>query len=394
MAVIKIASINVRGIRNRNKRFCIINWLKNNNFDIACLQETYITDEIVEKVEFDFLSLGKIFSSCSDSPHSRGVSLVVSSKIKGLEIIEVNKDSVGRKIMITVKVLDQNKILTIVSAYAPNDITARLAFLEDCSKWISRLAPDDKNIIIAGDFNTCYRQIDRASGKLDKSGNAFCTFMKSLALQDVFAVQNTQAKSFSYIHRSNIDRNSRIDYILRAKHLKRSVIETALTCCPAPDHKAVTLKLNIQSNRRGKGYWKLNNSLLKDELYRKYVTDEIKTTISEYNQHISKQDLLELIKVKVKEISIKYATTKKLKRSNRIIETEYEINTLDKMIASQFNQNLVCKREKLFSELTDLYKADTDGAFVRSRAKWIEKGEKNSSFFLNLEKQHQSFLTL
>ena len=82
----------------------------------------------------------------------------------------------------------------------------------------------------------------------------------------MFAVQNPQSKEFSYIHGSNSSRNSRIDYILTAKHLDRSVIETSLSCCPAPDHKAVTLKLNLQSYNRGKGYWKLNNSLLSDDI--------------------------------------------------------------------------------------------------------------------------------
>ena len=50
-------------------------------------------------------------------------------------------------------------------------------------------------------------------------------------------------------------------------------------------------------------------------------------------------------------------------------------------------------REKLIEniqasqiELDQFYKLKTKGAMVRSRAKWFEKGEKNTKYFLNLEK--------
>ena len=37
-----------------------------------------------------------------------------------------------------------------------------------------------------------------------------------------------------------------------------------------------------------------------------------------------------------------------------------------------------------------MYKEESIAAYIRSRAKWLESGEKSSSYFLNLEKQHQS----
>ena len=46
------------------------------------------------------------------------------------------------------------------------------------------------------------------------------------------------------------------------------------------DHSAITLKLKLQESVRGRGYWKFNNSLLKDK---KYV-DEVKRIIEEVKQ--------------------------------------------------------------------------------------------------------------
>ena len=387
---VKIASINVRGIRSKSKRHCIINWLKRNHYDIVCLQETYITEDIVKEVEKDFSSFGSIFSACSDSSHSREVSIVISSNLQGLDILNVHKGTNGHRVMINAKSIDQNKTYTFVSVYAPNDINARVTFLQDCREWVYNFASNDGNIIIAGDFNTTYRKLDRASGKLDKSGEEFRKFLDNLDLLDMFAIQNSQNKVFSYIHPSNSERNSRIDYILTSKHMQNLISETSILCCPAPDHKAVTLKLNLNPNTRGKGYWKLNNSLLKDEIYKNHIKNEITTTILEYSDHISRQNLLELIKIKIKEVTIKFATSKKQQRTNKISEIEYEINRLDKLIAFQDDHDLLCKRKKLFSELNALYNSDTEAAYIRSRAKWIDQGEKSTSYFLNLEKQHQS----
>ena len=387
---VKIASINVRGIRSKSKRNCIINWLKCNHYDIVCLQETYITEDIVKEVEQDFLSFGTIFSACSDSSHSRGVSIVISSNLQGLDILNIQKGPNGRKVMINMKSLNQNKTYTFVSVYAPNDINARVTFLQNCKEWVLNFAPDDGNIILAGDFNTTYRKVDKASGKLDKSRYEFQKLMDNLELLDMFAIQNPHNKVFSYIHPSNSERNSRIDYILTSKHMQNLISETSIICCPAPDHKAVILKLNLNPNKRGKGYWKLNNSLLKDEIYKNLIKSEITTATIEYSDHISKQNLLELIKIKIKEVTIKYATLKKLKRTNKIAEIEHEINKIDKIMAFQDDHDLICKRRKLFSEVTDLYNSDTKAAYIRSRAKWIDQGEKSTSYFLNLEKQNQT----
>ena len=75
MENLKIVTINVRGIREKKKRYVLINWLQRKKFDIICLQETFITKEILPIVEKDFHILGNYYSSCTNSIHSRGVGI-------------------------------------------------------------------------------------------------------------------------------------------------------------------------------------------------------------------------------------------------------------------------------------------------------------------------------
>ena len=48
------------------------------------------------------------------------------------------------------------------------------------------------------------------------------------------------------------------------------------------------------------------------------------------------------------------------------------------------------KKRDLETQLNELYDKKAKGAQIRSRAKWIDEGEKNTKYFLSLEKTHQS----
>lgn len=58
------------------------------------------------------------------------------------------------------------------------------------------------------------------------------------------------------------------------------------------------------------------------------------------------------------------------------------------------NKNSLSDTEKvnlmqLQKELDDLYINAAKGAYIRSRARWLENGEKNTSYFFALEKRNR-----
>uniref|UniRef100_A0A8C2CG96 Reverse transcriptase domain-containing protein n=1 Tax=Cyprinus carpio TaxID=7962 RepID=A0A8C2CG96_CYPCA len=100
----------------------------------------------------------------------------------------------------------------------------------------------------------------------------------------------------------------------------------------------------------------------------------------------------EWVKFNVKKIAIKEG--KQIANARKFRQT-----TILSRLNFFSNKDILSKSEEkelytLQSELDDFYTEKAKGAFIRSRARWIEEGEKNSSYFFNLEKQKQALKTI
>lgn len=95
----------------------------------------------------------------------------------------------------------------------------------------------------------------------------------------------------------------------------------------------------------------------------------------------------EFLKYKLREFSITYGKNLKKKRLAKEIQLINKINMCccKSVLSDEDKKKLI----HLHSSLDELYVRKAKGAYVRSRAKWMELGEKNSSYFCNLEKRRQ-----
>ena len=112
------------------------------------------------------------------------------------------------------------------------------------------------------------------------------------------------------------------------------VTDTDIVSGYRTDHSGIILKLKLLENERGKGYWKFNNTLLKDELY----IEEIKKTIEEIkityvvNQNIDErvntsneciefnindQLFLETLLIIIRGNTVKYSSMKKREKNKK-----------------------------------------------------------------------------
>ena len=163
------------------------------------------------------------------------------------------------------------------------------------------------------------------------------------------------------------------------------------------DHQAISLLINHSSINKGKGYFKLNNSILEDENYKILIINLIR----KYKENIKTKDLAilwDLFKIEVRDVTVEFCKTKAKFKKNEIESLEvklkqlYKIHDGNKGVNKDLNDtNHISKQiEEIEEKLGKLYQDKINGAKIRARVKWFEDGEKNTKYFLGLEKSRQT----
>ena len=83
---------------------------------------------------------------------------------------------------------------------------------------------------------------------------------------------------------------------------------------PVPTISHLTIKNNNIENTRGRGFWKLNTSLLEDMSYIKLIKNAINNVKTEYKECNDKQLIWELIKLEVRNRTIHYCIKRKMEQ--------------------------------------------------------------------------------
>jgi len=230
----KIISYNVNGLRAAlNKEFAV--WLKNENPDIICIQETKAQSSQIDKPLFDYLGYHQLWYSAQKKGYS-GVGLLSRDVPDYYEYgIGIDKyDIEGRLIR-----ADFGEI-TVISAYFPSGTTGdvrqdfKIDWLTDIQKFIDNLKLKRPNIILSGDFNICHKEIDinhpekhhKMSGFLPEERQWLTEFLKS-GFIDSFREFNNEPDQYSWwSYRANARQKNlgwRIDYHMVSKSIKNKI---------------------------------------------------------------------------------------------------------------------------------------------------------------------------
>ena len=133
--------------------------------------------------------------------------------------------------------------------------------------------------------------------------------------------------------------------------------------------------------KRGKGYWKLNNSLLEIEGYHEGITRIYDDVIEEYEPYVSKAVLWDYFKLRVKQFSIDFGILQTKKFKGECKNLESKLDQIDKQIAEN-NSDVNQERKRIKEQLDEQYRKKAKGFQIRSRAKYVEQGEKSTNTFL------------
>ena len=112
--------------------------------------------------------------------------------------------------------------------------------------------------------------------------------------------------------------------------------------------------------------------------------------IEEFNEVQDKCLLWDLVKYKIRQVSIKYSKDKAKKRKDKLAEIENKVKNCQNKCAIDPSVNNFSELEEIQSQYNTIHDYITQGNIVRSKAKWYEYGEKNNKYFFNLENKAMS----
>ena len=378
-----VISLNVRGLRNKQKRSKLFLWNRENKCDILFLQETFWTADLHKEIMYEWN--GPCFLS-NGTNHARGVAVMIANHV------DFNAESViegfdGRVVMINATI-EKCKIC-LVNIYAPTEKKNRETFFKHLNTWIKENMNKEHKLIIAGDWNCVLNaEMDTKSGK----GNYYKTpqhlrkLIKQFDLQDAWRKKNLKCKQFTW-RNSYLNIASRLDYFMLDKSIMCNVRSCDIHSVQKFDHDAVSLKLAMYTVKKGPGFWKLNVQVLNESNYKNGIRKIIRSLDQSPTSYTEKW---ELIKIKCKEFSQKYSTAIKKHENELKTNLEKKIETLTRKIdlVEAYNKDLQKELLEAKTELDKIYVKKCKGAAVRARVHWIEEGEKNTKYFMNLEKRN------
>ena len=376
---LKLISINCRGLKNKNiKRWQIFNICK--KYDIACLQETHITHDLVCKWKKEWTGELKYVAG---SNRSKGQVILINKYFKYSEIEDIH---LSERIL-GINVTTEDGTYPILNVYGPNESKERETFFKNILE-VAYGIEDISQLVICGDFNTVLdNKLDIVCGNEHKPRDIlqFQRLLKTADLCDVWRAFNENTKDFTW-SRANPYIARRLDYILISKHNISNVSDIKHIPIPDTDHKGVAIELKRSTFKRGPNIWKCNTSLVKDQEYLNGVVGEI-ITFLENNNGRDPEIKFELLKVEIKNYTIKYSTQKNKSRKNKESELGSEIEKISNdLIKQPQSEELNRKLVKTKQELSIIQTHTARGAQIRSRIQWTQEGEKNTKYFLGLEK--------
>ena len=240
-------------------------------------------------------------------------------------------------------------------------------------------------------------------------------------LVDAFRELNPNERKFTWKQWGS-NKRGRLDYFLVSNTLLPYIESAKITSGSFSDHSLILLDVDFTRFQQGRGFWKLNNSLLMDKHYVDMIKNTIKVVSCQYAavnkdhnliQNMTPQELetflsqqtpeilqemplninaelfLDTLLMEIRKVTIKYSSFKK---KERFAEQQLLMHDIEVLESSHQPQDEFTRKElsQKRAALERILEYEAEGAYIRSRAKYRIEGEKPTKLFCALETSNNS----
>lgn len=260
----KIATWNVNSIKMRAEQ--VVSWLTSTAVDVLVMQETKTTDDAFPASLFEAAGYDVVFDG---QKTYNGVAMAVKKGVA--EVSRVTRGIPGypndQKRFIAADLTTQDgSVLTVAGVYVPNgqEVASakylyKLDWLAALTRWARQATADDKQVVVAGDFNIAPTDADVWNTTYWKDKilvsvpeRSALTALKGAGLNDAWEIGLHAPDTFSWwdYRQSGFEKNHglRIDLMLGSASLLKRVTDVTIDTAPRAaekpsDHAPVVMTL-------------------------------------------------------------------------------------------------------------------------------------------------------
>ena len=403
---------NVNGFSNDSKRREFYSHIESSRPDIICLTDTRFDPTIHKVIENES---NKYCYFNSFRSNARGVAILIRKNFP-IKILSTDNDATGNLLFLKCEYEENSLLICVI--YGPNEDSPE--FFDQIFQYYEQSNVTD--CIITGDFNTTLdHQLDNlryAQPRNSRARNCLNKWINDLGFVDAYRYLHGDKKMFTWTNKGGPQR-ARLDMFLTSESLRPYITSFTKISALRSDHSPIILTIDYSQFKRGKGIWKLNNTLLRDLEYVNRIKNSIKVTCAKYRKHniygnfyqeatndemaefmsldisviqtldynINYNLLLEMLLNDIKNETVSYSTAKHLRENRHEKELLKNLTHL---------QDLNCTNNPPENLSEQLLNAEAEyNAFIGNRASKIFlsnkvtaklEGEKPTSYFCSLEK--------
>ena len=157
-------------------------------------------------------------------------------------------------------------------------------------------------------------------------------------LQDIWCLKNPLAKRFTWRQKSPRI-HCRLDYFFVSDKMHDYITDMEIIPSIRSDHSAITLQIkSIQGFEKGRGYWKLNSSIIDNEDFVQEIMVDKDVWIQEASQLEDPRLIWEFFKYKIRAFAIRKGTEYAKNRKQREEHLNKKFKELQKQIEGLDNE--------------------------------------------------------
>lgn len=159
-----------------------------------------------------------------------------------------------------------------------------------------------------------------------------------------------------------------------------------IRACPHSDHSVVETTIRPGGARaRGKGVWKMNNSLLNDPTYQREIQGFLEHWKHRKHEFWTIGEWWDEGKRRIKITTIRNSVRQNRSRRKQEDDLMKELTKMKNAAQPQMDKVI-----EIEHQIEDIVQKRLEGVKIRSRASWIEEGERPTKFFFDLERKKQA----